>query len=201
MNSKSKLARTFLGAALALAATLAPAIAHANLVVNGTFAGCHGITCTGWTAVPARDYGSLYYFTDNTVEIGAYGTTFDDIYQVIPTDPHLHYTVSFDLLSTRPATDAQFFVSFGSHDLFDLLNSGPTTLTHYSFEGVSYPFASSSYLSFQGREVGGTYVLSNVSVIANAVPEPSTWAMMILGFAGVGLMAYRRKSKPVLSAA
>jgi hypothetical protein len=34
-----------------------------------------------------------------------------------------------------------------------------------------------------------------------AVPEPSTWAMMILGFAGIGFMAYRRKSKPVLSAA
>ncbi|MEH2517331.1 hypothetical protein V1279_002904 [Bradyrhizobium sp. AZCC 1610] len=26
-----------------------------------------------------------------------------------------------------------------------------------------------------------------------AVPEPSTWAMMILGFAGVGFLAYRRK--------
>jgi uncharacterized protein (TIGR03118 family) len=30
----------------------------------------------------------------------------------------------------------------------------------------------------------------------SAVPEPSTWAMMLLGFAGVGFMAYRRKSKP-----
>ncbi|SHH49048.1 PEP-CTERM protein-sorting domain-containing protein [Bradyrhizobium erythrophlei] len=30
------------------------------------------------------------------------------------------------------------------------------------------------------------------------VPEPSTWAMMILGFFGVGVMAYRRKSKPTL---
>jgi PEP-CTERM motif len=26
-----------------------------------------------------------------------------------------------------------------------------------------------------------------------AVPEPSTWAMMILGFCGLGFMAYRRK--------
>jgi hypothetical protein len=34
-----------------------------------------------------------------------------------------------------------------------------------------------------------------------AVPEPSTWAMMILGFAGVGFMAYRRKSKPALMVA
>ena len=35
----------------------------------------------------------------------------------------------------------------------------------------------------------------------SAVPEPSTWAMLMLGFAGVGFMAYRRKSKPALSAA
>jgi hypothetical protein len=36
---------------------------------------------------------------------------------------------------------------------------------------------------------------------ATAAPEPSTWAMMILGFAGIGFMAYRRKSKPALMAA
>ena len=34
-----------------------------------------------------------------------------------------------------------------------------------------------------------------------AVPEPSTWAMMILSFAGIGAMTYRRKSKPALMAA
>lgn len=37
-----------------------------------------------------------------------------------------------------------------------------------------------------------------ISAVA-AVPEPSTWAMMILGFAGVGFMAYRRKGKPALA--
>jgi len=36
--------------------------------------------------------------------------------------------------------------------------------------------------------------------VAGAVPEPSTWAMMLLGFAGIGFMAYRRKSKPGLMA-
>jgi hypothetical protein len=40
-----------------------------------------------------------------------------------------------------------------------------------------------------------------VSTMTAAVPEPSTWAMMILGFVGLGFMAYRRKSKPVLMAA
>jgi hypothetical protein len=34
-----------------------------------------------------------------------------------------------------------------------------------------------------------------------AIPEPSTWTMMILGFAGIGFMAYRRNSKPALRAA
>lgn len=29
-----------------------------------------------------------------------------------------------------------------------------------------------------------------------AAPEPATWAMMLLGFAGVGFMAYRRKNRP-----
>ena len=31
-----------------------------------------------------------------------------------------------------------------------------------------------------------------------AVPEASTWAMMILGFMGVGFMAYRRRGQPSL---
>jgi hypothetical protein len=32
-------------------------------------------------------------------------------------------------------------------------------------------------------------------VQVTAVPEPSTWAMMILGFCGMGFLAYRRKNK------
>ena len=35
--------------------------------------------------------------------------------------------------------------------------------------------------------------VSQDTSISSAVPEPSTWAMMILGFFGVGFMAYRRK--------
>jgi hypothetical protein len=31
-----------------------------------------------------------------------------------------------------------------------------------------------------------------------AVPEPSTWAMMILGFTGVGFLAYRRRNQVAL---
>jgi hypothetical protein len=47
--------------------------------------------------------------------------------------------------------------------------------------------------------VAGTGLVGS-SLVVTAVPEPTTWAMLILGFSGIGLMAYRRKSKPVLLA-
>jgi hypothetical protein len=37
-----------------------------------------------------------------------------------------------------------------------------------------------------------------VDVHVAAIPEPSTWAMLILGFFGVGFMAYRRKGQATL---
>jgi hypothetical protein len=42
--------------------------------------------------------------------------------------------------------------------------------------------------------------LDNLAGVS-AVPEPSTWAMMILGFAGIGFLAYRRSRKPQAVAA
>jgi hypothetical protein len=41
---------------------------------------------------------------------------------------------------------------------------------------------------------------SNFSV-TDDVPEPSTWTMLLIGFAGLGFLAYRRKSKPALMVA
>jgi len=54
-----------------------------------------------------------------------------------------------------------------------------------------------SFLGASNYSIETSFGVGNVS----AVPEPSTWAMMIFGFAGVGFMAYRRKSKPALMAA
>ena len=46
-----------------------------------------------------------------------------------------------------------------------------------------------------------TPVTMTADFVTSAVPEPSTWAMLLLGFAGVGFMAYRRKSKPAMMVA
>jgi hypothetical protein len=48
---------------------------------------------------------------------------------------------------------------------------------------------------------GDTVGPLNTAAINAAVPEPSTWTMMILGFAGVGFIAYRRRNQATALAA
>ena len=36
------------------------------------------------------------------------------------------------------------------------------------------------------------YVGGGVTAVATAIPEPATWAMMLVGFAGIGFAGYRR---------
>jgi PEP-CTERM motif len=71
------------------------------------------------------------------------------------------------------------------------------------FTGLSSTFLGAgdllwSNLLWSNGAVGANF---EIAQLTSAVPEPSTWAMVILGFAGVSFMAYRRKSKPVLMTA
>ena len=76
------------------------------------------------------------------------------------------------------------------------------TITMDASAGVSFGDASSWIDPFFSAPAGYTIMTSdgigNFPLSTSAVPEPSTWAMMILGFSGIGFMAYRRKSKPAL---
>jgi hypothetical protein len=63
---------------------------------------------------------------------------------------------------------------------------------YLGFEDVTGCWSDWNYQDLQ-------FYMSTGSV--SAVPEPSTWVMMVLGFAGFGFMAYRRKQKPALIAA
>jgi hypothetical protein len=98
-------------------------------------------------------------------------------------------------------------ITFGS-DTFTLAteNSGTNPLVRFTsgvLDDITYAGLSangdndslmitSSFVYFisQGRtqEIG-----SFSASLAPAVPEPSTWAMMVLGFFGLGFMTYRRK--------
>jgi PEP-CTERM motif len=47
----------------------------------------------------------------------------------------------------------------------------------------------------------GDWILLDRTPMAGPVPEPSTWAMMIVGFLGLGWLAYRRKNRFAVNAA
>jgi len=49
---------------------------------------------------------------------------------------------------------------------------------------------------------GNTYLIAaidtlTISEVTSAVPEASTWVMMLLGFAGVGFTTYRRRKQTI----
>jgi len=52
-------------------------------------------------------------------------------------------------------------------------------------------------LNYGGTATLGTWALT----VTSAVPEPSSCAMMLLGFVGLGFMAHRRNTKRALLAA
>jgi hypothetical protein len=88
------------------------------------------------------------------------------------------------------------------------------TITAQFFDGStldgSFNFSAANQTAFSFFGVNGIGPITSVTLTPDfnsfllvdqiqsgvaAVPEPSTWAMMILGFCGIGFMAYRRKSK------
>jgi hypothetical protein len=73
--------------------------------------------------------------------------------------------------------------AFGQYAFADLGDTATFSFAQLP-DGVRYTSASGDFLAGPG-----------------AVPEPSTWAMMILGFAGLSFMAYQRRARPALMAA
>jgi hypothetical protein len=69
----------------------------------------------------------------------------------------------------------------------------------FSFDsaGTSFnPMTTNAYGELASKDGFGVFGTFNVA----AVPEPSTWAMMILGFAGIGAITYRRRKSVMLTA-
>jgi PEP-CTERM motif len=73
------------------------------------------------------------------------------------------------------------------------------TYKEYSFQ---FTGTGSDTLAISALNSPSFYYVDDVSVgaVNSAVPEPSTWAMMILGFAGIGAMTYRRRKSAMLAA-
>jgi hypothetical protein len=190
-------------------------------IATGT-AGSVGITYTGelqsisvnypsWN--PSTSYvggvvGNAPLASDNTVQIfGGNGlaATVD--------------TITFSHAVTNPVFAIWSLGQPGTQAEFDF--TAPVT---YQAGGVSAEYSFGQPITVNGQNVYGVEGNGTITIdgtftsiswtnpvfenwygftvgVESAVPEPSTWAMMILGFFGVGFMAYRRKNRMALNAA
>jgi len=73
--------------------------------------------------------------------------------------------------------------------------TGSASLVWQQFSLAGVATTNSTTFAFLNGDPSGdnSNGLDNIVITTGAVPEPSTWAMMILGFVGLGFMAYRRK--------
>ena len=92
--------------------------------------------------------------------------------------------------ATRSSDGAVITFDFGN-----TLTAGDHSANLQIFANVSnYQNSLASFTDSSGN------TFSIEGALSPGVPEPSTWAMLLLGFAGIGFMAYRRKSRRALMA-
>jgi hypothetical protein len=86
--------------------------------------------------------------------------------------------------------DGNTYQAFKDPDgVFDANSVLLTTLVDNTFSHGQFGlYDFDSFMSFDNVTISG-------SLVSGAVPEPSTWAMMLIGFAGLGFMAYRKTKK------
>jgi hypothetical protein len=187
-----------------------------TIVTNGSFeqSGLSGWTKTGSGTSPgigitvittgganSTGYGdnvpnydgthAAFFVDDNAVE---------NLSQTVTLTGGVTYSLSFALFATASGANNPF--TFELTDMLGgiLTNSNSSASipvgqwTNYSYDFAA-PTDGSYLLNFNfvsGFEPAKDVLLDGVAIAA-AVPEPSTWAMMILGFCVVGFAAYRRK--------
>ena len=147
------------------------------------------------TNVTSGGGGFFFNFGTATVSIGG--------------GPAVTFTNPIDVFSYQPSTIVGFSDTTVGLDILDTLNGsfatyalttsiGPITDVSLTNGGFSFPTS------------GGAFVLTSVvdrmstftaTTTLAAVPEPQTWALMLVGFAGLGYAGYRRSRKSRLTAA
>jgi hypothetical protein len=190
---------------------LATAVAFVNsasatsLIVNGDFSNPN--YAGGWGEDPVPGWTNL---TDTGVEVGyspIYGlptinsggqnlevnaNTFGTVVQTVTgLTVGDKYGLFWDYGGRPGGGPQQLDVSFGGAQVaVDSGSFGYWTPNYVEFTASS----TSEVLQFASVNVGGIPSYGNevTNVALNAVPEPSTWALMLIGFAGLGYGGYRK---------
>jgi hypothetical protein len=183
---------SILGAcALSAAALSATGANAANLVANGSF---ETGDFTGWVT-DAVSYPM--YIVTNPVEDGTYAAQIagysygpDTLTQTIATTNGQDYQLSFWRYQQAVGPVTFLDVTWDGTTVFSETLTGPGDVPYQNFTASVVGTGSDVLQFISANDPGWTYV-DNVS-LTSGVPEPATWAMMMLGFAGLGFAGYRR---------
>ena len=139
------------------------------------------------------------------LDLVGYGST-GAISQAFTTTPGQSYLLTFAYGNNPGSGPAGASVTvFGSSSLLSALVFHDTSTNgNLNWNVYSASFIANSEtttLAFNTTLGGNNGGVLLDAVAVSAVPEPATWAMMIFGFAGIALMAYRRSRKSAALAA
>jgi PEP-CTERM motif len=189
MRSKMKLkatpsallvAMTLLGSGSAVAETVTASFtAPDGGVTSGLYSGIVHVTVSGFGQSLADDLNDAFYLYS---PVSIWNPPFHDAFG--------YYQLAFGTSALVPNDASQAASNFivgglpaynPSHVYSFDLDTGSVELGQLHFGVSDGIFADNA----------GAFTIE----ISAAIPEPSTWAMLILGFTGVGLMAYRRRNQ------
>ena len=182
-----------IGLALA-SASLSGARASTNLLINGSF---ETGDFTGWTlsgnivdtmvegplnGVDPED-GNFQAVTGAVGSLNLISQTFSDVSDAT-------YEVSL-WEASEGGSPSEFDVAINGTDFIDI---SPVPTSGYAQFTFTFTGTGSDTLSISNRNDPNFQFIDNVSVTSVAVvPEPSTWAMFLLGFGALGLAAFRKR--------
>ena len=189
----------------AVASALLPLCAYAstNLLTNGSF---ETGDLTGWTSFGDFSFsgvsgpfgplnpedGNFQVFLGSVDTTGGITQTFSDA-----AGQMLHVTGWYAGIGGPPSS---LEISFNGMDIITL-NPGPSDSTYRQFS-ADFVGTGSDTLKVTSFQLPSYNLVDNFSVTtaASAVPEPSTWAMMLIGFAVFGFAGFGRAKKSEISA-
>jgi hypothetical protein len=173
-----------------------------NIVVSPGFetGSLSGWSISGTHSSPGDE--GIYYGVDAAdAHTGLYGAYFGpvggvlNLTQTLNTIPGTLYNVSF-WFAQAPATTPPYVnslaVSFGRTMLFNQTPVPAEAYTGYSF--TSLASSASTILTFAFRNDVGFFSLDDVSVAANAVPEPASWLLVASVLSGLLMMRRMRRT-------
>ncbi len=167
------------------ATTQAAPIAEGSTLNFAGQSSCNATTCTFGNAIVTSGTGSFSSFT-----FGTTATFFTVSYD--PFTPQQIYTTTNALAQTASFfTTSQIDVSartIAGLTNYLMTDAGIASLTGFDDTAGTYLFTAN-----QNGTVQGSF---SATTVAAAVPEPATWAMMILGSGVIGLALRRRRPTP-----